>query len=117
MPKWKMYRNSQGKPIAWEVNNPTRLDVVSLNDKAAQRRGGSRVIVKGERKNPSPQWHILHGLPLTSPEVRSYHFRYGSVNIAVNQIFPTGTPIEDVINYLSLDPNGWDRIDTIWWQY
>lgn len=112
-----MKRNAAGKPVAWEVHNPSRLDIVSFNDKAAKRRGGSKVIVKGERVIPSPDWLAMHNLPTGSSEVRSYHFRYGSVDIAVNKHFLSGTPVEDIINYLAQDPNGWKSIETIWWEY
>ncbi|SRR5258708_40162812 len=118
MAKWKMHRDDSGVPDSWEITNPTRLDISAANDAAAKRRGESKVIVKGRRKDPSPSWYIAHGLDINKDdEVRSYNFGYKAVEDALRLHFPPGSDVEDIINYLSLEENGWETIHTIWWEY
>ena len=118
MAKWKMHRDDSGMPDSWEINNPTRLDFSAANDAAAKRRGESKVIIKGRRVNPSPQWYDAHGLDiLKDDEVRSYNFGYASVQDALRLHFPSGSDPADIVNYLSLETNGWKSITVMWWEY
>lgn len=129
---WKLHKNSAGIVDSWEIPNPTRIDFVSANDKDARARGGSRVVVKGQRVVPSPPWLRRQGLPDGSDEVRTYFFLWGEVDIAINDqytgkgrnrvltspaVFPPGSTGADIVNYLALEPNGWKSVTTMWWQY
>lgn len=117
MAKWKMHRDDSGMPDSWEINNPTRLDFSAANDAAAKRRGESKVIIKGKRVDESPLWLALHGLAPGSDEVRSYNFGYLAVQDALRLHFPSGSDPAEIVNYLSLETNGWESITTMWWEY